>query len=128
MATQWVYRPALDHLFNCVAALEIELGRLQEEQRSLQVKLQMTTAEREALLRAAGLPPTGPLNPAVTRPVPPAIAVVNQTLASYQQALADLRRQIEAQQSKVASARRELTRQTAPPAGRAAFPAHSPGR
>lgn len=104
------YRPALDHQYNHVAATEIELSRLREEHQASQWQLKLARAHREAFLREAGLPSTGPLDPELTRPVPPELSLLNQAIASHEQTLAELRRDIGAQEARVAAARQALAR------------------
>ncbi len=114
------YRPALDHQYNHVAATEIELSRLREEYQAAQWQLKLARTHRETYLRQAGLPSTGPLDPEPNWSLPPELSLLNQAIANHEQALAELRRAIGAQEARVAAARQALAHS----AGKAAGPAY----
>lgn len=111
------YRPALDHQYNHVAATEIELSRLREAYQAAQWQLKLARAHREAYLRQAGLPSTGPLDPEPSQSQPPELNLLNQAIANHEQALAELRRDIGAQEARVAAARQALAHSASKPAG-----------
>ena len=119
MPTQIVYRPQLDHLQNYVAATEIELRRLLERAQDLQQQIKAAHTRRDELLRAYGRPVTSPLQPEAypAKSLPREIIALNQSLARQEQALADLRRQIQDQRVAVDTALRTLARYQAQPAG-----------
>ncbi|MBL8055653.1 MAG: hypothetical protein JNK29_03090 [Anaerolineales bacterium] len=129
MPTPIAYQPKLEHLYNYVAASEIELCRLLESEQALQRQLAAAQSRREELLQAYGRPVTSPLQPDAypARSLPREIIALNQAITRLGQSLADLRRQIQDQRGAVETARRALARYQAQPAGRApqeaAFPA-----
>lgn len=104
------YCPALDHLHNYVAAMEIELGRLVTEQQAVTRKLRLARAGRDDFLRAAGLPSNSSpsIVPFGTQPLSADLLVLTQAISSCEQALADLKRHIDLQRTKVAAAQRAL--------------------
>jgi chromosome segregation ATPase len=112
MSPQPHYHPALNHLRDYVAATEIELGRLEDEQRAIRQQLESARALRSELRREAGLPPTGLLEPEerAAERLPRPIALLNQSIAGYEQALSDLRRHIQDQHYRLATAHQALER------------------